>query len=71
MTTLHNTDADNRTSFVETFAYGDKSEAIRSLIEAAHSSHRFDGVTSDEHIYEALALAAKLQIGTDSHDNVA
>ena len=49
------TGADARTSFIETFAKGDKSSALRSLIAAAHSSRRFDGVTSDNFIYETLA----------------
>ena len=51
--------AATRTSFIETFAFGDKSAALRSLVAAAHSSHRFDGVaTDDTFIYEALAATS-------------
>ena len=47
--------ADTRTSFIETFATGDKSAALRSLVAAAHSSSRLDDFPSDDFIYEALA----------------
>lgn len=64
MKTQKNPGAATRRNFIETFAFGDKSEAINSLISEALSSHRFDGVTSDDFIYEALAagsLAAPLE----------
>ena len=48
-----------RVSFIETFARGDKSQAIRNLINEGLSSHRLDGVAVDDSfIYEALAAGS-------------
>ena len=48
------TTATTKSNFIETFAFGDKSKAIRSLIAEAHSSHRFVNIDAAEFIYEAL-----------------
>lgn len=44
-----------RGSFICEFAYGDKSEAIKNLIQAAKASHRFDGIENDAFIYEGIS----------------
>lgn len=61
MKNLPTTGAATRNSFIDNFAFGDKAEAIRSLVEKAHSSLRFDGIPSDEFIYERLAFNSQRQ----------
>ena len=61
MKNLTTTGAATRNSFIDNFAFGDKTEAIRSLVEMAHSSRRFDGISSDEFIYERLAFNSQKQ----------
>lgn len=53
--------AATRNSFINTFAFGNKSEAILNLADQAHFTHRFDGVTSDEFIYQHLACVRQSQ----------
>lgn len=55
MKTHKNSGAAVRNSFIDEFAFGNKSKAIQSLIKRAHESNRFDGILSDDFIYEGLA----------------
>lgn len=61
MKKLNTTGAATRNSFISEFAFGDKTQAIRDLCSRSASSHRFDGVTSDDFIYEALAFSAQAE----------
>ena len=54
MKTLKNSGAAVRNSFINEFAFGDKSKAIHALIKRAHDSHRFDGINSDDFIYKGI-----------------
>ena len=53
-----------RTSFISEYVLGDKTQAIRDLQSRSSLTRRFDDVTSDEFIYEALACAAQAEAGT-------
>ena len=55
MTNLKNSGAAVRNSFINEFVFGDKSKAIQDLIKRAHESCRFDGIISDDFIYEGIA----------------
>ena len=55
MKTLQNSGAAVCNSFINEFAFGDKSKAIHALIMRAHESHRFDRFISDDFIYEGIA----------------
>lgn len=54
-----NHDAAVRSSFIDQFAFGDKSAAIRSLIQEAHSTDRSGDFTEDG--YYQIDIAPGIQ----------
>jgi len=61
MSNLNNNGAAVRNSFINEFAFGDKTKAIQDLLARSASLHRFDGITSDEFIYQALASETQVR----------
>lgn len=54
MKTLKTSGAAVRNSFINEFAFGDKTQAIQDLVKRVHESGRFDGISSDEFIYRDI-----------------